>query len=77
VGNLLEVLGTTYEVSIPSLSNPGYVFPSSFCFSDVPFVGSAAAPQVSLGKTKRPDDEATTFAKMIQTGMLKGFPGYL
>jgi len=77
VGNLLDVLGATYEIAVPSLPNPGYLFPSSFCFSDVPFVNSAAVPQVRLGETRRPDDEATTFAKMIQTGMLKGFPGYL
>ena len=77
VGNLLEVLGASYEPAVPSLPSPGYVFPSSFCFSNVPFVTSAAVPQVNLGTATRPDDEATTFAKMIQSGMLKGFRGYL
>ncbi len=77
VGNLLDVMGDTYQPALPSLPHPGYVFPSSFCFSNVPFVSTAAVPTVSLGATERPDDEATTFAKMIQSGMLKGFPGYL
>ena len=77
VGNLLDVLGATYQPAVPALPNPGYVLPSSICFSDVPFVTGAAAPQVSLTQPTRPDNEATTFAKMIQSGMLKGFPGYL
>lgn len=77
VGNLLDVLGTSYDTTVPELPNPGYVFPSRFCFSNVPFVTSAVVPQVNLGSATRPDDEATTFAKMIQSGMLKGFPGYL
>jgi phospholipase C len=77
VGDLLDVLGTNYDPAVPSLPNPGYVFPSSICFSDVPFVTGEAVPQVNLRAATRPDDEATTFAKMIQSGMVKGFPGYL
>ncbi len=80
VGNLLSVINlANAAVVAPSLPRPGYVFPSSFCFSisnptDLPAgVKSSQAPRPT---TLRDDEEGTTFLKMINSGMLKRFPGY-
>lgn len=67
VGNLLEVLSDNYQLTVPSLPNPGYVVPSSLCLSSTNPSGGTVAP----------DDEPTIFLQMIQSGMLSGFPGYV
>jgi phospholipase C len=66
VGNLLEVLGSEHQPAVPALPNPGYVVPSTLCMSSTDPSGTPSSP----------DDEATVFLAMIQSGMLDGFPGY-
>ncbi len=65
VGNLLDVLDGNYQPVVPALPDPGYVTPSSVCMSSTNPSG-----------TPPPDDEPTVFLRMIQSGMLTGFPGY-
>jgi len=80
VGNLLTALNLANpQPTVPALPNPGYVLPSSFCFSsinpaEVP-AGVTAAMLPARPATVRDDEEATIFLKMITSGMLKGFPG--
>jgi len=65
VGNLLDALNLSNpQASVPALPQPGYVTPSSLCFS------------ASQNGTPGPDDETTVFLRMINSGMLAGFPGY-
>jgi phospholipase C len=73
VGNLLDVLDpASYQAAVPDLPNPGYVIPSSLCFSSIdPSASSTFADPLTN------DEEPTVFLKMISSGMLKGFPGYL
>jgi phospholipase C len=65
VGNLLEVLAKSHHPVVPALPDAGYVTPSSVCMSSTDPSGMPA-----------PDDEPTIFLQMIQSGMLKGFPGH-
>ncbi len=80
VGNLLSVLNLNIsQTAVPSLPRPGSVFPSSICFSNIDPNDVPAG--VSLEMAPRPvfardDDEATIFLKMINSGMVKGFPGH-
>lgn len=81
VGNLLTTLNLTDpQVTLPSLPSPGSVFPSSLCLSNIlspaiaPAMGSDAHVQTAIS-TAREDDGPTIFLKMINSGMLKGFPG--
>jgi len=65
VGNLLDVLDlASPQPSVPALPQPPYVTPSSLCTS----LGPSSTPG--------PDDETTVFLRMINSGMLAGFPGY-
>lgn len=65
VGNIVDVLDLSNpRVDVPSLPNPSYVIPSSFCSSN-PLASSA-----SVGL------EPSGFAGMLSSGMLKGFPGF-
>jgi len=66
VGNLLDVLdlGSPHP-SVPTLPQPGPVVPSSLCRSSINPSGMPG-----------PDDETTVFLRMVQSGMLAGFPGY-
>ena len=80
VGTLLSAISVGAGAApAPVLPQPGYVFPSSFCFSSInpaqvpPGVNPAFVPNSS----GREDEEATTFLKMINSGMLSGFPGHL
>ena len=70
VGNLLEALSSNYETAVPALPNPSYVVPSSLCLSSINPSVTTAAPLTN-------DDEPTVFVKMLESGMLKGFPGHL
>jgi len=75
VGNLLSALDLANpQVAVPSLPQPGSVFPSSFCFSNILSPAAVPAEHTSLSMA-RDDDEPTIFLKMINSGMLKGFPG--
>jgi hypothetical protein len=65
VGNLLSVLNpNNYDAAVPTLPSPRHVIPSSFCSSSL-----TSAPITG-------DREPTVFQKMIENGMLAGFPGY-
>jgi len=80
VGNLLTALDlATTQVSVPSLPQPGSVFPLSFCFNNIlsPAVETSGvgAAEETNAQTGREDEEPTIFLKMINSGMLKGFPG--
>lgn len=80
VGNLLTALdlANPAQIAVPTLPHPGYVFPSSFCFSSI---NPAEAPAEISAKLRaytpniRDDEESTIFLQMINSGMLKGFPG--
>jgi len=64
VGNLLSVLNpNNYDAAVPTLPSPRHVIPSSFCSSSL-----TSAPITG-------DREPTVFQKMIENGMLAGFPG--
>ena len=70
VGNLMETLGSDYQPAVPALPHPGYVLPSSLCLSSInPEAMAAAEPLTN-------DDEPTVFSRMIESGMVKGFPGH-
>jgi phospholipase C len=81
VGNLLTALNlSTPQASLPSLPQPGYTFPSSFCFSsidpaNVPAGVVSAELLPARPTTVREDEESNTFMQMISSGMLQGFPG--
>ena len=82
VGNLLSVLNlANAQASVPSLPRPGSVFPSSLCFSNIDpsYVPAGVNPEMLRRPVidRREDDEATIFLKMINSGMLKGFPRLL
>jgi phospholipase C len=63
VGNLLEVFNfSAPNTDVPALPSPSYVVPSSLCSS-------------STSPSSRTDSESTIFQQMIDTGMLKGWPG--
>jgi phospholipase C len=63
VGNLLEVFDFSSPSStVPALPSPGFVVPSSICESDI--------------VSSRPDSEANVFQHMVDSGMLKAWPGY-
>jgi phospholipase C len=65
VGNVLDVLNLgAPDARVPDLPQPGYVIPSSLCLS--------ASPNTTPG----PDDETTVFLRMVNSGMLAGFPGH-
>jgi phospholipase C len=67
VGNLLSVLNLNNpQPAVPSLPLLGYVEPSSLCLS-------TTNPS---GGTNFGDDESGAFIQMVNSGMLKGFPGY-
>jgi phospholipase C len=70
VGNLLEVLTGNYQPAVPGLPNPHYVVPSSLCVSSINSEVGSVAPLTN-------DDEPTVFLKMLESGMVKGFPGHL
>lgn len=74
VGNLLEVLGSSYDTDVPKLPEPGYVIPSSLCLSSINPSGGTRLPLAVAPLTN--DEEPTVFLKMIESGMLAGFPGY-
>jgi len=66
VGNLIEVLNLgNPQVSVPTLPQPRHVIPSSLCRSSI-----------NPNGVPGPDDESTVFLRMINSGMLAGFPGY-
>jgi phospholipase C len=66
VGNLLSALNLNEPtVAVPTLPNPDFVVPSSLCSSSIDPTGNAVL-----------DNEATVFQRMIESGMLTGFPGY-
>jgi phospholipase C len=68
VGNLIEVLRAKYQTAVPVLPDPGYVIPSSLCFSSTDPSGSQSPLTI--------DDEPTIFLQMIKSGMLAGYPGH-
>jgi phospholipase C len=80
VGNLLDVLNLdSPQTGLPTLPQPGYVLPSSLCFSsinpaDIP--AGVSAELVPQPLASRDDEESTIFLRMINSGMLKGFPGH-
>jgi phospholipase C len=82
VGNLLSVLNLANpQVSVPNLPRPGPVFPSSFCFSNInpADLPAGVSPELVPRRpaiTSREDDEPTIFLKMINSGMVKGYPGH-
>jgi phospholipase C len=63
VGDLLDVFDfSSPNSAVPALPSPGFVVPSSICQSDI--------------VSPRPDSEANIFQRMVDSGMLKGWPGY-
>ncbi len=80
VGNLLTALNLgNPQPAVPNLPRPGSVFPSSLCFSSInpAEIPAGVSPDlVPRPAAVREDNEATVFLKMVNSGMLKGFPGY-
>jgi phospholipase C len=67
VGNLLSALNLkVHNPELPTIPSPGYVTPSSFCSSSTDPTGTSYFD----------DNEPYVFEKMIESGMLAGFPGY-
>jgi phospholipase C len=65
VGNLLSVLNpNNYDATVPTLPSQRHVIPSSICSSSL-----TSAPITE-------DREPTVFQKMIERGMVAGFPGF-
>jgi hypothetical protein len=55
------------------------VFPSSFCFSSInpAEIPVGVRPEmIPRPMVNRSDEEPTIFLRMINSGMLKGFPGF-
>jgi phospholipase C len=79
VGNLLTALNLANpQPAVPTLPRPGSVFPSSFCLSSInpDDVPAGVSPElVPCPFTVRDDEESTIFLRMINSGMLKGYPG--
>jgi hypothetical protein len=74
LANLLEVFdAANYQLEVPVLPKQGYVIPSSLCVSSIT-ASEIAAPLTAA--PLRSDEEPTVFLKMIQSGMLAGFPGH-
>lgn len=69
VGNLLEAFSGSYQPAVPALPDPGYVLPSSLCLSSI-------NPEVMMAEPLTNDDEPTVFSRMLESGMIKGFPGH-
>jgi phospholipase C len=66
VGNLLSALDLNNpNPELPTLPSAHYVIPSSLCSSSTNPTGTPSS-----------DDEPTVFLKMIESGMLAGYPGY-
>ncbi len=82
VGNLLTALNLhNSHPAVPSLPHPGYVIPSSLCFSSIDAADLPAAVISELARRPpsaifRDDEEPTIFLQMINKGMVKGFPGH-
>lgn len=80
VGNLLTALNLANpQTAVPPLPQPGSVIPSSLCLSSInpAEVPAKVSPELSHRTlTVRDDEEPTVFLEMINSGMLKGFPGY-
>ncbi|HEX4231305.1 MAG TPA: alkaline phosphatase family protein [Bryobacteraceae bacterium] len=80
VGNLLTALNLANpQTAVPALPQPGSVIPSSLCLSSInpAEIPARVSPELTNRTlTVRDDEESTVFLQMINSGMLKGFPGY-
>ena len=80
VGNLLSALNLgNAQTAVAGVPQPGFVFPSSFCFSSInpAEIPVGVRPEmIPRPMVNRSDEEPTIFLRMINSGMLKGFPGF-